>query len=191
MQVPSATIVGFRVSARTDGSDDNKPIAIDDLSFDVPVTPSPPDFTVTPTTTSVVTGQGETFSDPISICRLSGSSGPVQLSLSGDLPRGVTASFDPNPATGDQSILVFTAAPDSDTTGFNPIALTVTGTPTEPSAGNKPHSATINLQVRSPFDLRPPAATDIDLTCMHASTCRSRSTASSASPARCRCPLRA
>ncbi len=161
--VSSPAIVGFRVSARTDSTDDAKAIAIDDLSWDVPATPPPPDFSVTPSDTLPVTGQGETLSDPISISRLSGSSGPVQLSLSGDLPKGVTASFDPNPATGDKSNLVFTAAPDSDTTGFNPIALTVTGTPGDPSAGSMPHSATINLQVRSPFDLRPPAATDIDL----------------------------
>jgi hypothetical protein len=149
----SAQIIGFRITSREDASDNNKPIAIDDLSYDVPATPPPPDFTVTPANTNAVMGQGETLNDAISIGRLSGSSGPVQLSLSGQLPTGVTASFAPNPADGTQSILTFTSAPDSGTTGFNPTALTVTATPADASAGASPHSATINLQVRSAFDV--------------------------------------
>jgi hypothetical protein len=161
---PSAQIVGFRVSARAGGVDNNKAIAIDDLSYDVPATPPPPDFTVTPTNTSPVMGQGETKTDAISIGRLSGSSGPVQLSISGQLPNGVTASFAPNPADGTQSVLTFTSASDSGTTGFNPTALTVTATPADPSAGTAPHSATINLQVRSAFDVSVHnGQTDVDL----------------------------
>jgi hypothetical protein len=164
VQVPSESIIGFRVSARTDSTDNNKPIAIDDLSFDVPMTPPPPDFSVTPATTSIVMGQGETFTDAISVGRLSGSSGPVQLSLAGQLPAGVTASFDPNPATGGQSNLVLHANPDAVANGFNPVTLTITATPADASAGPGPRSADVTLQVRSSFDMRVQnGQTDVDL----------------------------
>ena len=43
----TASIRGFRIRARDD-ADANEPIRIDDLTVDVPTTPAPPDYTLTP-----------------------------------------------------------------------------------------------------------------------------------------------
>ncbi len=155
-------IRGFKVSDRN-SLDDLDPVAVDDVSFDVPGGPPPADFTLTPASTFLVMSQGQTLTDHIAIGRTTGSSGDVQLALSGALPDGVRASFAPNPAGGDATDLILTADPDSATTGFNPIDLTVTATPLTPSAGAEQRTFPVRLQVRSAFDLSVPGPSSVDL----------------------------
>jgi hypothetical protein len=161
VDVPAGTIRGFSV----DGSDNdsNEQIAIDDVSFDVPTTPPPPDFTVTPDSTFLVTRQGGSLTDKIAIARTAGSTGNVRFALSGTLPRGVHASFAPNPAGGESTDLTVTADPDSDVTGFNPITLNVTATPQAATAGRQARSFPIQLQVRSGLDVSLEGPSDVDL----------------------------
>ena len=158
---PTAVIRGFKVCARSD-ADNNEPVRIDDVTFD---TSSPParDFTLTPASTFLVMSQGSSVSDTITIGRTGGSTGGIQFALLGSLPNGVTASFQPNPAGGSSTNLVITAAPDSDITGFNPIQLTVRGSPTSANVGPAARSFAISLQVRSPFDVAVDGSNDVDL----------------------------
>jgi hypothetical protein len=159
----TASIAGFKVTVRTNGLDNNKTIAIDDLSFATEGPPGPADFSLSPASTNLVMRQGATLTDAITIGRFSGSTGNVQLALSGPLPAGVHAAFVPNPAGGTSSDLVLTADPDAASTGFNPVTLTVTGTPLSPSVGSIGHSFTLSLQVRSAFDVAVQGSTDVNL----------------------------
>jgi hypothetical protein len=163
VSTPSATIVGFEVTARTDGSDDNKQIAIDDLAFDTPTTPPPPDFTLTPATTNVNLVQGGGATDAIAIGRIGGSNGLINLAVSGTLPTGVHAQLAPNPAGGAASTLTLTADPSAPpTVGTNP-QITVTGTPAGSSAGSAPRSFTVTVGVQQAFDVSVLGPTSIDL----------------------------
>jgi len=163
---PSATIVGFKITAR-DGPDDQKPIAIDDLSFDVPSAPPPPDFTLTPASTEVNLVQGSSATDVVAIGRLGGSSGGIGLAVAGALPAGVHAQFAPDPAGGSQSTLTLAADPNAPpTTGVHP-TVTITGTPLAPSAGTTARSFTLSVGVQPAFDVRVQGSTDISL-----SSCR-------------------
>ncbi len=154
---PASDIRGFKIRA-ADSNDANEQVGIDDLTFDVPMAPPPPDFTLTPASTFLVMAQGSTITDRIDIGRSGGSSGNVQFSLSGPLPDGVSASFDPNPAGGNATDLRITSNPDSGITGFNPIELNVTGTPASGATGPEPRSFPIQLQVREAFSLSVPQA---------------------------------
>jgi hypothetical protein len=153
VSTPTAQIVGFRITARTDPSDDNKQIAIDDLTFDTPTTPAAPDFTLTPATTNVNLVTGSTVTDAISIGRLGGSSGPVSLTVSGALPAGVHAQVAPNPAGGGSSVLTFAVDGDAPaTTDTNP-TITVTGTPGSAAVGPAPRSFQVTVGVQRAFDV--------------------------------------
>ena len=140
--VSSAQIVGFQVQASS--GDTNKEIAVDDLSFDTPSSPPAPDFTLTPESTNMTVQHGRSASDPISIRRIAGSSGPIQLNV-GPLPAGVHAQLAPNPADTSSTLTL-----NADRT-VPPFAgpITVTGTPASPSAGASPHSLTLHLRVQS------------------------------------------
>ena len=155
VEVPTASIRGFQIRGQ-DSADNNEAVRIDDLTFDVPTTPPPPDFTVTPSSTFLVMSQGQTIRTPLAIGRTGGSAGNIGFELSGPLPDGVDAIFQPNPAGGGNSDLVLVASPDSEFTGFDPIALTVTATPLSPTAGSEPRTFPISLQVRSAFDVSLP-----------------------------------
>ena len=151
VSTPTAQIVGFRITARTDPSDDNKQIAIDDLTFNTPTTPATPDFTLTPATTNVNLVTGSTVTDAISIGRLGGSSGPVALTVSGTLPTGVHAQVTPNPAGGGSSVLTLSVDGDAPaTTGTNP-TITVTGTPGSAAVGPSPRSFPVTVGVQRAF----------------------------------------
>ena len=139
----SVAIAGFEVSGRTT-TDNNKDIAIDDLSFDAPATPPPPDFTLTPTSASLGVAQAGSASAAIAIGRLNGSSGPIGLAVR-DLPAGVSAQFSPNPADGSQSTLTLTA--DSTAPPTAPLQVTIVGSPQSPSAGSAQRTATLSVTV--------------------------------------------
>jgi hypothetical protein len=162
VSTPSATIVGFKITARTDGTDDDKQIAIDDLTFDTPSTPPPPDFTLTPAATNVSLVQGGSATDTVSIGRLGGSTGTVTFGEAGALPAGVHLGFAPNPA-GTASTLTLTADANAPpTTGADP-TVTITGTPDSSSAGTTPRSFTLSIGVKSAFDVRVEGSTSVSL----------------------------
>jgi hypothetical protein len=150
---PTAQIVGFRITASTDATDDNKQIAIDDLTFNTPTTPPTPDFTLTPAATNVNLVTGSPVADAIAIGRLGGSSGSVSLAVSGALPTGVHAQLTPNPAGGASSVLTLTADGDAPpTTDTNPI-ITVTGTPASAAVGPAARSFSVTVGVQRAFDV--------------------------------------
>jgi hypothetical protein len=151
VSTPQASIVGFEISARP-AIDDSKPIAIDDLRVETPPpgpseTPTPPptpDFTLNPQITDLIIEQGKTATVPITIGRLNGSSGDVDLAAGG-LPDGVTPSFSPDPAGGTGTMLTLTAS----TAAVGSATATVTGTPLSPSAGPGPRSFGLRVTVQS------------------------------------------
>ncbi|MEA2170464.1 MAG: hypothetical protein QOF76_3764 [Solirubrobacteraceae bacterium] len=157
VSVPTATIVGFEISGRA-GTDASKPIAIDDLTFGTPVTPTVtpgttptatptlgPDFTLNPAAIDVTVEQGSAAGDAITIGRLSGSTGAVSMTATG-LPAGVSATFEPNPATGTLTVLTLTAAANAPPTTAT---VTITGTPQTPSAGPGPRTFTLTLTIQA------------------------------------------
>ena len=82
---------------------------------------TPPSFTVAPVNSTVTLVQGSTATDTITITPANGFSGSITLSATG-LPTGVTASFNPTPATT-SSVLTLTAAANAATGG--PVTVTV------------------------------------------------------------------
>jgi hypothetical protein len=162
---PPATIVGIRIDLRA-GTDFGNPVAIDDLTFDTPVTPPVPDITLTPSSTFVTVRQGASLDIPVTVGRIGGSTGPVTLALTTPLPPGVTATIAPNPVPGDTSTLTLTAATDAPPTGGAPVAVTLRATPSA-GAGSATREVTITVGVRSSFDLRVIGSADVDLsTCV-------------------------
>ena len=142
----SAQIVGFEVTARNP-TDNQKDVAIDDLSFDTPSRPPPPDFTLTPQSTSVTVEKGQSTTDPVTIGRIGSSSGQIQFGI-GSLPAGVHAQFAPNPA-GTQTTLTLSADPNAPSTNQT---VTVTGTPLSAGTGPSPHSFALTIRVESVCD---------------------------------------
>ena len=143
VSAPSANIVGFEIEGSA--SDANKEIAIDDLSYSTPAGPPAPDFTLKSQATSITLGNGQSATDVITIGRTGGSSGTIQLALSGG-PPGVSAQFSPNPASS-QSTLTLTAASSAPATGT--ATVTITGTPSSPSAGTLAHTVDVGFRVES------------------------------------------
>jgi len=103
--------------------------------------PPPPDFALSTNPTGMTINRGASGTSAITITRISGFPGSVDLSASG-LPSGVTASFNPTPATGTSSTLTLTA---SSTATLGSTTVTVTGT-----SGSLTRTATINLAVPPP-----------------------------------------
>jgi hypothetical protein len=144
VSTPTATIVGFELSARP-STDDSKQVAMDDLTFATPAAPPPPpDFTLNPARTSVLVEQGATVSDAITIGRLNGSSGPIGFGADG-LPAGVHATFTPEPSTGSQTVLTLSADPKA-TPAHVPVR--ITATPQAASAGSQARSFDLDLTVQ-------------------------------------------
>lgn len=157
----SATIVGFEISA-DENSDANKEIAIDDLSFNTPTTPPPPDFTLGAGSGDVRVVQGAGATDTIAIGRLAGSAGNIGLAASG-LPAGVHAQFNPNPAGGTASTLTLSADPTAPPIYGGDVPVTVTGTPQDPSAGTVSHSFTLDVGVLPAFSVGIQGSTNVSL----------------------------
>lgn len=160
VSTPSPEIVGFEV-VDTRSTDNDKDVAIDDLTFDTPASTSP-DFTLSASSGTVTVVQGSSATDTIEIGRISGSTGNIALGVSG-LPAGVHASLVPNPADGTQSMLTLTADPDAPATSGAYPTFTVTGTPQAPSAGSSPRSLTLHVGVQPAFTVRILGSTSIDL----------------------------
>lgn len=161
VQSASSNIAGIRIAAR-ETEDHYKVVYIDDLVFDIPETPPPPDFTLTPETAKPAMLPGQTVTDQIAIGRLAGSSGDVGLTLTGTLPPGVHASLAPNPANGTTATLTLSADPDAPPTD-QPVTLTVTGTPSSASAGSAPRSANVTLTVLRAFGIARSGSDSVDV----------------------------
>jgi hypothetical protein len=146
---PQTNIASFRVTASV--ADQNKPLAIDNLTFDQTLQGQPPDFALSSAAPGLSVNQGFSVTNLITVVRFNGSTGPVQFSASG-LPAGVTASFSPNPAT-DSTSLVLAADTNAVPTGASPIPITVTGNPLSPSVGAGLRTNQILLSIRANFSI--------------------------------------
>ena len=143
----------YSVVVGAPGSDGvERPIAIDDLTFDKPAPAATPDFVVTgPESASVLAGFSA--STPISIDRINNSSGPIDLAITG-MPAGVTASITPSTTTSSTATLNLTAAAGA------PAAVqdaTLTATPTAAAAGPKARSRQVQIRVGSGFSVFGPS----------------------------------
>ena len=146
VSTPTATIVGFEITGSST-FDQNKHIALDDLTFDVPATPPPPDFTLTTPLHTVEVAQGSSTTVPITIGRIGGSAGLIALSAAGGLPAGVQAQLVPTATEGTTATLTLTADASAPLTQ-TPAALTVTGTPSSPAAGAAPRPLMLAIVVK-------------------------------------------
>ncbi len=135
------------------GSDGvERPIAIDDLTFDKPAPAATPDFVVTgPESASVLAGFSS--STPITIDRINNSTGPIDLAITGT-PPGVTASITPATTSSSTATLNLTAA-----AGAPPAVqdATLTATPTAAAAGPKARSRQVQIRVGSGFSVFGPS----------------------------------
>ena len=110
----STDIAYFTVSGPGDAS---APLEIDDLSFEVPATPPPPQIALNPVAVGFTTGsQAQTLEVPVTIDRYSGADDPVTLAISG-LPDGVTLTGGQTIAAGsDSTDLTFSIAANAQVT---------------------------------------------------------------------------
>jgi len=106
--------------------------------------PQPPDFMLSASPTSLTINRGASGASTINITRTGGFTSAITFGT-GVLPGGVSASFSPNPATGNSSVLTLSA---SSTATLGAAAVTVTG-----SGGGISHDVTISLIVN---DVQPP-----------------------------------
>lgn len=128
-------------------------IGIDDISFQLPDAPPPPDFSLTADLGTVTLRQGASADVPITINRVNGSTGDITFAASG-LPTGVSAAFIPNPATGTSTTLRLTAANDAPppAPGEGLPEFTVTATPAA-SAGSEPRSFKKTVRIERSFEV--------------------------------------
>ena len=136
----SGLSIGEHVITATYGGDSNVDSSTTVLPLIQTVNPTPAgDFSLSasPSTRSVTAGTGTSYT--VSITRLSGFSGSVDLSVSG-LPSGVSGNFDPDPATGTSSTLSITTS-SATSTGTYPLIITGTN-------GSLEHSTTVTLFVK-------------------------------------------
>ena len=110
----STDIAYFTVSGPADAS---VPLEIDDLSFEVPATPPPPQIALNPVASGFTTeSQGQTLKVPVTIDRYSGADDPVTLAVSG-LPDGVSLTGGQTIAAGsDSADLTFSIAANAQVT---------------------------------------------------------------------------
>jgi len=97
-----------------------------------------PDFTLSAGPASMAMNRGASGTSTITITRTGGFTGGVTLSASG-LPTGVTANFNPNPATAGSSVLTLSA---SSAATLGAATITVTGT-----SGSLTRTTTVGLTV--------------------------------------------
>lgn len=152
----NADIYSFESTARAN-LDASKPIGIDNLRFDNPSARTP-DFALG-AAAGVKVLAGSSVGVPISIDRLNGSAGNVQLGVAG-LPQGVSSSISPSPAPGSSATLTLTAASDAPR---SVVGATITGTPAGTSVGPGAHSRQLSIDVERPFTVRVPPNTVADL----------------------------
>jgi hypothetical protein len=128
-------------------------LGIDDLTYDLPAAPPPPDFGLTregPLGDGV--RQGASASATIAINRVNGSAGDISFAVSG-LPVGVSAEVGPNPTAGATVVVTFTSSVSAP--AVSGALVTITGTPASAGAGSAPRSLSLPLTVASNFAVAP------------------------------------
>jgi hypothetical protein len=100
-----------------------------------------PNFTLSANPATLTVSRGASGTSAITITRSGGFTGSVALSASG-LPAGVTATFNPTPATGANSTLTFAAASAA---AAGTVTVTITG-----AGGSITRSTTLILTVDAP-----------------------------------------
>jgi hypothetical protein len=142
----SQEIAYFTVQA----NDLNVAFGIDDLSFDVPETPPPPDFQLSVSShLGIYAYPGGGGSESIGIQRFNGSTGPIQFSAP-DLPEGWSASFEPNPAPGTSTSSQVTITPSPGAApGTTDVVLDAE--PWSLTAGSTSRAITIPVHVEQPI----------------------------------------
>jgi glycosyl hydrolase family 113 len=100
-----------------------------------------PDFALSITPATISLNRGTSRTSMVTITRSGGFTGSVALSASG-LPAGVTATFNPTPATGTSSTIALTAA---NSAAAGTVTVTITGV-----GGNFTRSTTLILTVDAP-----------------------------------------
>ncbi|HZE06080.1 MAG TPA: hypothetical protein VE127_12695, partial [Solirubrobacteraceae bacterium] len=133
-------------------------VGIDDLTYTF--TNALPDISPSAPGAVEAVGQGMTTDVPVTVARLNGSSGNVQLSAGG-LPAGVTATFTPNPLPATQtSAVMHLTASGTAPPFFAPQTATVTADPqANASVAPAPRTTTLLMKVVSSFDLQATAQT--------------------------------
>jgi hypothetical protein len=128
-------------------------LGFDDLTLEYPEGSLPEASLVVPPGPVTVL-QGSSVDLPVSIVRLNGSSGPLDLSVTG-LPSGVSAELIPDPVPGTQTAATLRlTASGTAPTFFLPAELTVTGDPSgDALVAPGPRTAKTSITVRSAFDL--------------------------------------
>jgi hypothetical protein len=152
---PAGRIASFsvRTVAGPGGEAAGSDLGIDDLAVNF-ADGGEPDFAVTTTNQVVPVVQGQSVEVPVQIPRLNGSSGPVELSLSG-LPAGVSAAPVEVPGTQATAEITLVASPTAPDTNFNPTDATLVADPLgNANVGPAPRTTTLSVRVAADFTLR-------------------------------------
>ncbi len=145
---PSADIAYIRVHAS-----DSRAVAVDDLVFDNPTTPPPPDFSFKESPLLRPDGlngndivQGETLDLPINVARVNGSNGPVSFSAGG-FTFGLTGSVEPQAVggAGTSTVRLRLAAASNAIPGTANVL--VRGAPQTAGVGPAPHDRFVPIRV--------------------------------------------
>jgi hypothetical protein len=135
-------------------------VVLGSVTFDNP-NGVPPDFRIRPESSEMAVARGISNTDIVDINRLNGSSDGITFSATG-LPAGVTASFSPNPATGDTTTMTLSAIPTMGvTTQFPYPNITVVATPDSAAAGPGPQAEAVGLDIFPPYTIQVPPLVDV------------------------------
>ena len=136
---PVPDIASFELAASPELG--NQPVGFDDLAIVYPDTPATPDFALGVSSAPANVPQGDSVDVPVDLNRLNGSSGEINLSVSG-LPPGMRAEFLPNPVAGtDKDAVLRLTAINNAPPQTQYTEITITATPTS-GAGSAPRSRT-------------------------------------------------
>jgi hypothetical protein len=147
-------IASFKIEASKPSGDPAGDLGIDDLQVSF-ADGAKPDFSVAGNGEVVALVQGQQVDVPLSLARVNGSNGPIQVSVTG-LPKGVSATVSPNPVPGTQTNATATlkAAPDAPDTDFVPTDATITADPQGAAeVGPGPRTTTQSVRVAANFGL--------------------------------------
>jgi hypothetical protein len=144
----SNTIASFEIAARPN-FDVSKFIAIDDLVFDSVATGGTPDFVLAVAPKVLTVLRGATATANVDLTRLNGSTGAIDLSLTG-LPPGVSATFAPASVGASSAVLTLAADVGAPTTSAAASA-TLTATPSASAVGTAAKTTKLFVDVRSFF----------------------------------------
>ncbi len=147
---PAGTIAKFKVEA-LDGQSAGADLGIDEVSVNFSGS-GDPDFFIATTSQVIPIVQGQTAEVPVSVVRLNGSSGRIELNVEG-LPDGVSA-FPAEVEPGKSSATIkLIADPSATDTHFEPKDVKIVARPFNSNVGPGPRSANFSLRVATDFRL--------------------------------------